>query len=236
MEFDMPSFDNDVLPSETAGKFAIEVADETFQFRTLSFHDPEVTAAQIAECFGAHPLSQFRILQQLTTGEVETKRPTETTDLRERGRERFFVVRSDRDFAFTVDGLSLAWPLATIVGEHMRILARAKESEDLVRVTPHGFEPVEAEDILSLAGSEVEEFRLVPLPQTVTVFYREQPFELERRRWTTEELMQRFAVPAGYKLDRIKADGEFKELKPGQQIKLRDGMEFTSHVPAGQSS
>ncbi len=43
-------------------------------------------------------------------------------------------------------------------------------------------------------------------------------------------------MPAGYKLDLIKPDGEFKELKPGKTLKVRDGMEFTSHVPAGQSS
>lgn len=232
----MRELDDGVVTAEAAAKFAIEVADENFNFRTLRFSDPVVTAAQIAERFGAEPQTQFKILQQLDTGEIETKRPTEPTDLRERGRERFFVIRSDRDFAFTIEGRSLVWPLVTITGEHLRLLARAKDNQDLVRVTARGFVPVEENDTVSFADSETEEFRLVDLPPTVTVFYREQPFDLERRIWTTEELMQRFGVPAGYKLDRIKADGEFKELKPGTQIKLREGMEFTSHVPAGQSS
>lgn len=236
MEINMRELDDGVVTVEAAAKFAVEVADESFNFRTLRFSDPIVTAAQIAEGFGVEPLTQFKILQQLDTGEVETKRPTEPTDLREPGRERFFVIRGDRDFAFTIEGRSLVWPLVTITGEHLRILARANDNQDLVRVTAHGFVPVEEDDTMSFADSETEEFRLVDLPPTVTVFYREQPFELERRIWTTEELMQRFGVPAGYKLDRIKADGEFKELKPGKQIKLREGMEFTSHVPAGQSS
>ncbi|KRA84080.1 multiubiquitin domain-containing protein [Altererythrobacter sp. Root672] len=222
--------------SRSAAPFVIDVADETFAFRRLPFDDPEVTAAQIAEAFGAHPLDQFKILQQLASGEIETKRPTETTDLREPGRERFFVVRSDRTFGFTVDGLSLEWPLPTIRGDHLRELARATDDHELVRVTPDGFEPVEDDETVSFTLAGTEEFRLEQRPDTVTVTYREDPFELERRVWTTEELMQVFGVPAGYKLDLIRPDGEFKELKPGQKIKVREGMAFTSHVPAGQSS
>jgi hypothetical protein len=231
--------DDNPVPSPETGRstvtFAIDVADETFAFRQLRFDDPVVTAAQIAESFGAHPLDQFKILQQLASGEIETKRPTETTDLREPGRERFFIVRSDRTFGFTVDGLSLEWPLPTIRGDHLRELARAGEDQELVRVTHDGFEPVEDDETVSFAPAGTEEFRLEQRPDTVTVFYREEPFELERRFWTTEELMQVFGVPAGYKLDLILPD-EFKELKPGRKIKLREGMKFTSHVPAGQSS
>lgn len=222
--------------SPGAGAFAIDVADETFAFRRLRFADPVVTAGQVAEAFGAHPVAQFKVLQQLGSGEIETKRPNEPTDLRGEGRERFFVVRSDRTFGFTVDGLALEWPLPTISGEHLRELARAKENQELVRVTRGGFVPVEEEGAVSFTDPETEEFRLEPRPRTVTVFYREERFELERRSWTTEELIEKFGVPAGYKLDLIKPDGEFKELKPGQSIKLREGMEFTSHVPAGQSS
>jgi hypothetical protein len=222
--------------ARSATKFKIEVSDETFEFRTLSFErDEEVTASQIAEKFGAHPVTQFKILQQLDTGEIETKRPNETTDLRGEDRERFFVIRADRTFAFTVDGLAMEWPLP-IPGEHLRLLAHAGEDQELVRVTSHGFVPIEDEEVVSFEEPEAEEFRLVPRARTVTVRYREQPFELERREWSTEELIEKFGVPAGYKLDLIKPDGEFKELKAGKKLKVREGMEFTSHVPAGQSS
>lgn len=99
-----------------------------------------------------------------------------------------------------------------------------------------GFVPVEEDGIISFTTDETEEFRLVKAAKTVTVRYRETDFEIERRTWTTEELMELFNVPPGYKLDLIKPDGEFKELKPGDRIKVREGMEFTSHVPIGQSS
>lgn len=232
----MTALNTDDAPDERSGsKFKIDVADESFDFAALTFTDPIVTAAQVAEKFGARPASQFKVLQQLANGEIESKRPTETTDLREAGRERFFVIRSDRTFGFTVDELAMEWPLSTIAGAHLRELARAKPDQDLVRVTPSGFETVDDDDIVSFAGGDTDEFRRVDLPQTVTVYYREDAFEIERREWTTEELIQLFGVPAGYKLDLIKLDG-LKELKPGKKIKVREGMKFTAHVPAGQSS
>ena len=48
--------------------------------------------------------------------------------------------------------------------------------------------------------------------------------------------MKEFGVPTGYRLDLISKDGEFRELKPGEKIKVKDCMEFSSHVQTGQSS
>lgn len=224
-------------PDDRSSKvFKVAISDETFTFKTFTFEDAEITAAQIAEAVGAHPVTQFRILQQLTSGEIETKRPTELTNLREAGIERLFVIRADRTYDFTIDGLSLEWPLAEITGAHLRVLARATDRQDIVRVTAEGFKAVAEGDVVSFEGAETEEFRLVKRKQTVTIFYREDPFVVERRRWSTEELMALFEVKAGYKLDLIRPDGEFKEMKPNETIEVRDGMEFTSHVPSGQSS
>lgn len=233
---DQPDIVSDDRQPSASADFIVEVGNAQFVFERFRFADPVVTAAQIAERVGAHPMTQFKILQQLPNGEIETKRPTETTDLREPGRERFFVIESDRTFGFTVNGLAMEWPLARPNGEQLRLLARAREDQELVQVTPQGFMPVEDEQPVPLDGPAAEEFRLVPRARTVTVYYREVPFELERRAWTTEELMTRFGVPAGYKLDLIQPDGEFRELKPGHSFKLREGMEFTSHAPTGQSS
>jgi hypothetical protein len=70
----------------------------------------------------------------------------------------------------------------------------------------------------------------------VTVYYKETPFELRRGVYTTEELVTVFSAPAGYLLDLIGQDGEFRELKPSEKIKIRKDMEFSSHPPAGHSS
>lgn len=230
-----PRDDDDAPKGHAKQVFEARVADETFSFTSIKFDAPIVTAAEVAGAVSADP-GQSKVLQQLTSGEIETRRPTEQIDLRDRGVERFFVIRSDRTFAFRVGDLSLEWPLPTVHGKHLRELVRATDEQDLVRVTAQGFRPVEDDDQVTFEYAETEEFRLVDRPRTVTIFYREQAFEVERRAWTTEELMELFGVTAGYKLDLIEPDGEFKEMKPGHKVKVRDGMEFTSHVPAGQSS
>lgn len=71
---------------------------------------------------------------------------------------------------------------------------------------------------------------------TVSIEYREQRFQVERRQWTTEQLIELFGVPSGHILDLIEPDGEIKEMKPGSSVNVREGMVFTSHVPIGHSS
>lgn len=87
-----------------------------------------------------------------------------------------------------------------------------------------------------LDAEGVGEVKTRPAPGTVTVTYNHQPFELERRAYSTEELLAVFSVPAGYKLDLVRPDGEFRELTPGEKIHIHDGIEFASHPPCGQSS
>ncbi len=221
--------------SKVGKKLKAEISDENFEFKTFKFDDPIVTAAQVAEAFGAKPQDQFKVLQQLETGEIETKRPTETTDLRDSGLERFFVIRSDRTFGFSVDGLAMEWPLPSILGEHLRTLAHATDCQELVRVTADGLLPVEDDDVVSFAESGTEEFRLTERKRTVTIKYGDEKFEVERRAWTTEELIALFGVPQGHILDLV-VKREFKPLESGQKIKVHDCMVFTSHVPIGQSS
>lgn len=231
-----PAHDDVTVDAGRPNHFFAEIGNAEFAFETVRFDDAKVTSAEVAEAVNAHPVADFRVLQQLKSGEIETLRPNETANLSGSDLDRFFVVRSDRSYDFTIDGLAMEWPLADISGLNLRILARADEHQGLVQVTPAGFMPIEDDAVVSFEGKSTEEFRLIERPRTVTVFYREEPYELERRGWTTEELMTVFGVPAGYKLDLIEPDDSFKELKPGHTLQVREGMEFTSHAPVGQSS
>ena len=75
-----------------------------------------------------------------------------------------------------------------------------------------------------------------PAPHAVTVTYNHKPFELERRGYKTDELFAVFSVPEGYKLDLVRPNGEFVELKPGETTQVHEGTEFVSHPPHGKSS
>ncbi|HEX7888501.1 MAG TPA: hypothetical protein VF522_04000 [Ramlibacter sp.] len=72
--------------------------------------------------------------------------------------------------------------------------------------------------------------------KTVTVYYAGTPLELEKERYTTEQLRAVFQVEQGYVLDLIAGNGDFVELKPGEEVKVREDMRFVSHPPCGQSS
>lgn len=130
----------------------------------------------------------------------------------------------------------MEWPQDKLAVGRIKFLAHAGDDLVIVQDTQDGDIELDDDDIVDLSSPSVEHFRLRKVARTVTVYYKETPFELERRQYSTEELMAAFSVPAGYKLDLIKGDGEFQELKPGRVIKVRDGMEFSSHPPVGQSS
>ncbi len=217
-------------------QFEIEWSDETFSFHKELIADGKIVGTQIAEIANAYPIEDFAILRHLKTGELESIRPTELVDLQDPGVERFFIVKGATNNRFTVEGRSMEWPQALLAAKHIKFLANAQEDQVLVLDTDAGDVEFDDNALVDLAQPAVERFKLRKLKKTVTVYYKETAFELERRKWSTEELLAAFSVPSGYKLDQISGDGEFNELKPGEQIKLREGMEFSSHPPVGQSS
>lgn len=230
------SQEENALDRDAAGVFSVELGDETFQFRRERFDDRKVVGAQIAEVAGAHPIEAFVILRHLRSGELESIRPTEPVDLGDEGVERFFVMRGDDLHRFAVEGLSMEWPKGKLVAKHIKFLAKASEDQVLVLDSENGDIILDDEDLVDLSANGVERLMLRRPPKTVTVYYKEAPFELERGTYTTEQLIAVFSAPAGYILDLIERDGEFRELKAGERIKVREGLEFSSHPPAGHSS
>lgn len=217
-------------------QFEIEWSDETFSFHKANIADGKIVGAQIAEIANAYPIEDFAILRHLKNGDLESIRPTELVDLEDPGVERFFIVKGASNKRFTVEGRAMEWPQGLLAAKHIKFLAHAQDDQILVLDTDTGDVEVEDDAVVDLAPPTVERFKLRKLKKTVTVFYKETAFELERRKWSTEELLAAFSVPSGYKLDQISGDGVFNEMKPGEQIKLREGMEFSSHPPVGQSS
>jgi len=213
----------------------IAVSDETFVFSTVQVPGRKVTGAQIAKAAGREPVEDYALLLNLPSGEIETLRPDEEIDLAAKAVERFFVIRSGESFRFVVDHLSLEWPLKSIPGKHIKFLVNAGDDKELVQ--EHENAPAKVigdDDPVHLDAPGVE--RLKTRPRNVTVIYNHKEFTLERRVYSTEELFAAFSVPTGYKLDLIEHDGEFRELKPGGKLPVREGMEFASHPPRGQSS
>lgn len=218
------------------GAFKIEIAAEDFAFRPYEADARKILGKDVAELAGVPDPDAVQVLRHLDTGELESIRPTEELTLDHRGVTRFFVIEGGESYHFKVGDLSMEWPRATLAGAQIKVLAKAGEDQDLFHLSEAGEALLEDEDVVTFAAAGVERFALKKAKKTVTVTFNDIEFELERRRWTTEQLTAVFKPKPGYVLDLIEDDGEFRELKPGESLKIRDGMAFTAHPPCGHSS
>ena len=108
----MSSLQTETQPphQQAPGHFQIKIAGLDLDFQQTGIADPVVTGRQIIEAAGKGPVEEFIVLQWLPDNSLEELRLEETTDLRERGVERFIVAKSDRTFRFEIDGKRLEWP------------------------------------------------------------------------------------------------------------------------------
>lgn len=214
------------------GRFAIEISDETFDFKRFRLDDDQVTGAQVGVTFGKHDIENYVVLHQLPSGELESLRPTELTDIGEPGRERFFVIEGDETNRFRVAGLSMEWPRAILTADQIVFLARADDdSEVVVRRGDAAAEVYEGDDEVRLDTEGVEDIRIRPARQ-ITVMVDGEPYQPPRRRMTPNEIIAAATTndPAQFYLVRIRLNEErisYKD-KGDIPIRLRDGMKFAT--------
>ena len=214
----------------------IIVLDENFHEQQLDLEDDKVTGTQIALVAGFRSGDEVIVLQQLKTGALEEIRAEELVDLGAAGFERFFVIKGDATHRFFLDGLKLEWPRTSITAEGLRTLAGKDESFDVILELEDAPDQIlDDDDVVDLTGMGTERFKTKHGTKTVTVYYGETKYELPKGTYTTEQLIQTFGVEPGYLLD-LFVGGKMVELKPGEKIRLKDGLRFTSHPPRGQSS
>jgi hypothetical protein len=215
---------------------AIEVLDEHFNLCGARIDDDRVTGHQIAEAAGFNSIDEVIVLQQLHSGALESIRPEELVDLALPGVERFFVIKGDATFRFFLDGLKLEWPRAKVNASTLLRLARKGDEFEVVQQLEDAPDKVlDDDDVVDLSHKGTEHFKTRKGSKLIKVLYNEQPFELAKGTYTTEQLIVIFKVEPGYLLD-LWVDGKLVELKPGQELRLKAGMHFTSHPPRGQSS
>jgi len=216
--------------------FYIDVVDQDFLTRSVTLHHPTVHGRQIATAAGFRE-EDVVVLRQSIEESIQRIAPNDLVNLRIDGGERFFVIPGDRTFFLTIDGRDLEWPQAKVTAETIRKLVR-KDDGWLVyqRIEGEADQEITAHETVDLARNGIEHFVTKHHVKTVTVFYNHDPFQLQHRAYTTEQLLDAFSVPAGYILDLIAHDGEFVELKPGREILIKEGLQFVSHAPCGQSS
>ena len=214
---------------------AIQVLDEHFNPRSARIDDDRVTGRQVAEAAGFNSIDEVIVLQQLLSGALEELRPEELVELARPGVERFFVIEGDATFRF-LDGLKLEWPRAKVNASTLLRLALKDDEFELIQQQEDAPDKVlDDDDVVDLSQKGTEQFKTRKVSKLIKVLYNEQSFELQKGSYTTEQLIGIFQVEPGYLLD-LWVDGKLLELKPGQELRLKAGMHFTSHPPRGQSS
>jgi hypothetical protein len=158
----------------------------------------------------------------------------EAVDLSAANTEEFRAFKNDRIFRFTLNDHGFEWGSDKIPEPELRTIAHVGNDEVLVLDRDGHDIDLGPGDVLDLGQAGTEHLHIEK--RLVTVYFENEPRELPRGTYTTEQLKSLFGVQEGYILEVINEEGNLTPLKPGQKTRLKDGMRFFEQVPCGGSS
>lgn len=196
-------------------------------------NDPVPQARQILSEAGFEPASES-VLIAILKHETRSLGLDETVDLRVNGPKSFMAFRTDRIFRFTLNDHGCEWGADLIDEPTLRrvsgidddqVLILDREDDDLV---------LGPEDRVELDKPGTERIRSAS--RYVQVFLNCEERNIERGTYTTEQLITLLHVEAGYVLNLMDDQDQLVSLKPGQRLRVKEGMKFFSQVPRGAAS
>lgn len=210
------------------GKFFTTVNDIT-----VKFSDATPAGERILDKAGFKPTSDFVLIQLMRRG-TRSIGLQEAVDLTAPGTEAFRAFQSDRIFRFTLDDHGYEWGARKISGPELRNIGRVRNDEVIILERDGEDVEVKADDHLDLGEEGTE--HLQTEKRLITVCFENEPCEIPRGTYTTEQLKTLFGVQEGYVLEVINEEGNLTELKPGKRLRVKAGMRFFEQVPCGGSS
>jgi hypothetical protein len=210
------------------GKFFTTVND-----MTVKFSDPTPKGERILERAGLTPVGDHALIQ-LMRHSSRSVGLDETVDLRAPGTEIVRAFKTDLIFRFTLNGHGYEWGVDKIPEPELRAIGHVPEAEVLVLERDGGDIDLKPTEVLDLGGAGTE--HLHTEKRLVTVFFENEPREIARAVYTTEQLKQLFGVQEGYVLEVINDEGRLTPIKPGAKLRVKGGMKFFEQVPCGGSS
>lgn len=210
------------------GKFFTTINDVM-----VKFSDATPTGERILDKTDLKPVNEYVLIQLMRHG-TRSIGLDETVDLRGQGTEAFRAFKSDRIFRFTLNDHGFEWGVGNIPEPELRVIGHVSEDEVLVLERDEKDIDLKPNDVLDLEHVGTE--RLHTEKRLVTVFYENEPREIPRGTYSTEQLKELFGVQEGYVLEVINDEGQLTPLKPGAKLRVKDGMKFFEQVPCGGSS
>jgi hypothetical protein len=201
--------------------------------RTIWFKDPAPNAEQILAKSDLRPAEDY-VLIMLLRHSSRSIALDERVDLRKPGAEIFRAFKTDRIYRFTINGHGFDWGAAKISEPELRAIGHVPDDEVLVLTRDGRDVELKPADVLDLAHSGTE--HLHTERSLITVYFENSPWEIPRGTYKTEQLKQLFGVQQGYVLEYINLEGQLTPLKPGEELRVKEGMKFFEQVPCGGSS
>lgn len=206
----------------------------TVNGKNISVDDPVPMGRQVLDAAGFVPPDECVLIQGFAHG-TRAVGLDETIDLSQPEIEAFYAFRSDRIFRLTIEERGFDWGSARIKEPTLRSIAHVPDDEILfLERTDQPDLELGPDDELDLSKPGTEHLRCEK--RLIEVFFKDQPYQIQRGVYTTEQLMAKFPIEQGYLLNLLKPDGELVILKPGEKIRVKCGMRFFSQVPGGGSS
>ena len=214
------------------GQYRVQVGDENLDYRPAVISDPVPTGEQILQAAGLRPVDDFILFQMLDNGLLELLSPSETTDLRHAGVEKFLAFKSDRTFRFFINGQAQDWGGQRINGRTLKRLAGVEPQTHDVYLVIVGDEDelIEDRDFFDLSRPGAEHFATVEI--NITVFVNTLPKVVHARYlgyWDVVRLEYPDAEPspnAQYTVTYSKGfeGSSLKNLVDGQYLRIKKGM------------
>jgi hypothetical protein len=200
---------------------------------TVKFSDATPKGERILDKAELKPVSDY-VLIQLMHNSTRSIGLDETVDLTAEGTEEFRAFKSDRIYRFTLNDHGFEWGVAKITEPELREIGLVRNDEVLVLERDGHDVDLGPADVLDLGQAGTE--HLHTGKHLVTVYFENEPREIKRGTYTTEQLKRLFGVQEGYILEVINDEGTLVPLKPGQKTRVKEGMKFYEQVPCGGSS
>lgn len=199
----------------------------------VKFANPEPKGAHILDKAGLKPAEDYALIQLLRRSSRSIGLD-DTVDLRSAGTEEFRAFKSDRIFRFTLNGHGYEWGADKLPENELRVIGHVPGDEEIVLERDGDDVDLGPADVLDLGHGGTE--HLHTEKRLITVFFENEPREIPRGTYTTEELKTLFGVQEGYVLEFINHEGQLTPLRSGEKLRVKEGMKFFEQVPCGASS
>lgn len=200
---------------------------------TVQFGDSQPNGARILDKANFKPPGDFVLIQLMSRG-TRSIGLEEKVDLTAPGTEAFWAFNSDRIFRFTLNDHGFEWGARKILEPELRTIGRVGDDEVILLDRDGHDTEIKSGDELDFGEAGTEHLRTEK--RLITVFFENNPREIPRGTYTTEQLKELFGVQQGYVLEVINEEGNLTELKPDKNLRVKDGMRFFEQVPCGGSS